>query len=334
MACGGVLQGTPAGASMRYDRHGFPIPAEFDSRADSGRDVVFVDRPAGRGEGEIAARGGPTTPTGSRKRWVLGGVACVVLAALVLPGLVPIVRQAVVQWSLERAAECEAHGDIRGAIVETSRALRWNGDDVDLLCMRGMLRLEHRDAAGAVDDVTRASDIAPTSVRPWRLRALANVVLDRPDAAVSDAEMVVSLSARNDPDALNHRAYIRALVGRDLQAALEDIDRAIGENAESSPEMVDTRGFLLHLVGRHREAVDQLNLAINGLQQARRRLGLLSGRVDPVEFACRLRGLDHAMAVMLHHRALACRAVGLEEQARQDFELAERKGFDPTRGIF
>jgi hypothetical protein len=40
------------------------------------------------------------------------------------------------------------------------------------------------------------------------------------------------------------------------------------------------------------------------------------------------------MAVMLQHRALACRAIGLEEQAKQDFELAGKKGFDPTRGIF
>jgi tetratricopeptide (TPR) repeat protein len=166
------------------------------------------------------------------------------------------------------------------------------------------------------------------------VRALANVVLERPDDALSDAEMVMSLSSRDDPEALNHRAYIRALVGRDLPAALEDIDRALAGGTESAPEMVDTRGYLLHLVGRHREAVDQLNEAINGLQQARRRLSLLSGRIDPVDLACRVRAMDHALAVMLHHRALACRAVGLEEQARQDFELAERKGFDPSRGIF
>jgi hypothetical protein len=37
---------------------------------------------------------------------------------------------------------------------------------------------------------------------------------------------------------------------------------------------------------------------------------------------------------MLHHRGLACRAIGLERQARQDFESAERKGYDASRGIF
>jgi hypothetical protein len=161
-----------------------------------------------------------------------------------------------------------------------------------------------------------------------------HVVLDDAEAALSAAEMVVNLSAAGDPDALNHRAYLRGLVGRDLPAALVDIDRALGDSEESSPEMLDTRGFLLHLLGRHREAVDQLNLAITGMQQNRRKLGLLAGRVDAVHLACRLRGLDHGMAVMLHHRALACRAIGLEEQAKQDFELAGKKGFDPTRGIF
>jgi len=224
--------------------------------------------------------------------------------------------------------------DIAGAMADVSRAVRWFGDDADLLCMRAMLRLEERDAPGCLEDAVRASEIAPTAVQPWRVRALVNVVLDNADAALAAADMVVNLSAAGDPDALNHRAYIRGLAGRDLPAALADIDRAIGATKESSPEMLDTRGFLLHLVGRHEEAVDQLNLAITAMQQNRRKLGLLAGRVDPVQLACRVRGLEHGMAVMLHHRAMSCRAVGLDEQAKQDFEQADRKGFDPTRGIF
>ena len=339
---------------MRYDRHGFPIPAEFErppaahDEFDFGRggprqspllrsdsDPYSPDRDESVGLGRSVAGPVGRRRPGAWKRWlllavILGGV----VPAIVIPQVLPVVREAVVQWSLERAAACEARSDIAGAVADVSRAVRWLGDDADLLCMRAMLRLEGRDAPGCLDDAVRASSIAPTAVQPWRVRALVNVVLEDVDAALAAADMVIDLSAPGDPDALNHRAYIRGLVGRDLPEALADIDRALGATAESSPEMLDTRGFLLHLVGRHREAVDQLNLAITGMQQNRRKLGLLSGRVDPVQLACRARGLEHGMAVMLHHRALACRAVGLEEQAKQDFELAERKGFDPSRGIF
>jgi tetratricopeptide (TPR) repeat protein len=334
---------------MRYDRHGFPIPAEFERPA-AARDAADFGRVGPRpaaleqtdgvqdgraGVGRAGAGPVGRQRPGSTKRWlllavILGGV----VPAIVIPQVLPIVREAVVQWSLERAAECEARSDIAGAVADVSRAVRWLGDDADLLCMRAMLRLEERDAPGCLRDAVRASEIAPTAVQPWRVRALVNVVLDEVEAALSAADMVVNLSAAGDPDALNHRAYIRGLVGRDLPAALADIDRALGAAEDSSPEMLDTRGFLLHLVGRHQEAVDQLNLAITGMQQNRRKLGLLAGRVDPVQLACRVRGMEHGMAVMLHHRALACRAVGLAEQAEQDFALAERKGFDPTRGIF
>jgi hypothetical protein len=337
---------------MRYDRHGFPIPAEFERPAAArdaddffraGPRLATLEQDDGPAVGRAGTGPGGRRRAGAWKRWllltvILGGV----IPAIVIPQVLPVVREAVVQWSLERAAECEARSDIAGAVTDVSRAVRWLGDDADLLCMRAMLRLEQRDAPGCLEDAVRATAIAPTAVQPWRVRALVNVVLDDVDAALSAADMVINLSAPGDPDALNHRAYIRGLVGRDLAAALADIDRALdgrvdgrdGANKESSPEMLDTRGFLLHLVGRHREAVDQLNLAITGMQQNRRKLGLLAGRVDPVQLACRMRSLDHGMAVMLHHRGLACRAVGLEEQSKQDFELADRKGFDPTRGIF
>ena len=43
---------------------------------------------------------------------------------------------------------------------------------------------------------------------------------------------------------------------------------------------------------------------------------------------------QYNLAVMHHHRGLACRALGLVGQAEQDLAVAEKKGFDPTRGIF
>jgi tetratricopeptide (TPR) repeat protein len=199
--------------------------------------------------------------------------------------------------------------------------------------MRAMLRLENRDAAGAIADAEQAAREMPTSPTPARVRALASVVAGEPEAAIEAAELAVRLSGPGDPEALNHRAYIRALVGRDLSEALADIDAALAVRDDEPVEFLDTRGFILHLLGRQQEAIDQLNLAIDGMQRQRRQALLLAERVDRVQLARRLRWFDHSLAVMHHHRALACQAIGLEDQAEQDFETARQKGFDPSRGV-
>ena len=246
------------------------------------------------------------------------------------------------QWSLERAIHREGRGAIGGAIADVSRAISWGGAGIDgdperksrLLCWRAMLEIENRDLDAAIADADLAASIAPTSVQPHRIRALAAVIRGDADAALAAAQLAVDLSGPSDPEALNHRAYIRALVNRDLGAALEDIEAALEGSGASSPEFLDTRGYILHLLGRQQEAIDDLNLAIDGAQGERRRLLLLSGHVDPGELAYRLRSADHGLAVMHHHRGLACQALGLRGQADQDFAVAANKGFDPTRGIF
>ena len=319
---------------MRYDKHGFPIPPQFDRRPGGEADDGTFPRPqAGRGVGPA---GLPEPVRRPRKPWVVLAVLAALVPVIVGPALLPAMREFVVHWSLEQARDREAARDIPGAIRALGRAIRWHGrNNPDLLCERAMLRLENRDSAGALADVELASASAATAVQPWRVRALVHAAREEPDAAADAADMVVKLSTPGNPDALNHRAYIKALVGRDLEAALADIDRALSGTTEPSPALLDTRGYILHLLGRHQEAVDQLNVAIAGLQKMQRQVKNLRGRVDDrAGLECRLRRLEHDWAVMLQHRGLACRAVGLEEQAKQDLELAQRKGFDPSRGIF
>jgi tetratricopeptide (TPR) repeat protein len=313
---------------MKYDRLGFPIPPSFPD-------------PVEPGAASRAPRGGeaPRRVVGPGKKLVLLGLlAAVVVPGLLAPGIMPAVTEAVVSWSLERAVVREARGNLAAAIGDLGRAIRWCDDDADrrcrLLCWRAMLRIENLDARGAVADAEQAISIAPTSSQPHRVRALAHVILDESDAALDDAEAAVALAGPADPEALNHRAYIRALVGRDLEAALADIDAVIPPDGEATPEFLDTKGFVLHLLGRHHEAVDLLNVAIDATQKTRRRLLELGRHADPDELAFRLRSLDHGLAVMHHHRGLACRALGLAGQAAQDLETAERKGFSPQRGIF
>lgn len=313
---------------MQYDKLGFPIPPEF-TPPPAGSDAT--PRPRGERQRPRAA--------GRAKRLLLAALAAgVVGPAILAPIALPAVRDAVVGWTAERAVDHESRGQIAAAIRDVSRAIRWAGDDAErlagLLCWRAMLRLENRDAAGAVADAGRAHGLLPTSARPLRLRALAQVVLGRPDEALSDARLAAELTRPGDPEALNHRAYVRALVGRELPEALADVEAALAGSDAVVPEWLDTKGYLLHLVGRHHEAIDQLNLAIGGTRDQRRQVEFLVGRADEAEVRRRLRALDHGLAVMLHHRGLACRAAGLEGQAEQDLELARRKGFAPDRGIF
>jgi tetratricopeptide (TPR) repeat protein len=315
---------------MQYDRLGFPVPPEFDVPA--GIDDFDSSAP------QPGRRRGTTGPGSGKRLVVLGLLLGIVVPGLALPVAMPEIRRAVVEWSAERAFDCEAGGDVAGAIDELGRAIAWADPQAAsvgrLLCWRAMLRIENGDARGAVDDTSQAILTAPGSTQPRRVRALAHVVLDDADAALADANAAVEMGGRDSPEALNHRAYIRALVGRELPQALDDIDRALAGDDEGAPELLDTRGYILHLLGRHQEAIDLLNRAIARLQQQRRQVALLSGRADPAEIAYQLRSLDHSLAVMHHHRGLACRAAGLEGQAAQDLEVAERKGFAPERGIF
>jgi tetratricopeptide (TPR) repeat protein len=306
---------------MRYDRDGFPIPPEFDVPAAAVDEV---------GRQTVPAR--PRAGTGKRL-FIAAVIAGLVVPTFVAPVVMPMIREAVVAWSLEQATLHEVQDDLPTAVTHMSRAIDWYGKDPELLCMRAMLRLENRDAAGAIADATLAAEEMPTSPAPARVLALAHVVAGAPEAAVEAAELAVRLSGPGDPEALNHRAYIRALVGRDLSDALTDIDAALAVRDDEPVEFLDTRGFVLHLLGRQQEAIDQLNLAIDGMQRERRQAMLLAERVDRVQLARRLRWLDHSLAVMHHHRGLACQAIGLEDQAEQDFETARKKGFDPSRGV-
>ena len=313
---------------MRYDRLGFPIAPGFDPRPDEW-DRLGGDAPAPP----------PRRARGRGKRLIVG-VLLIGFVAAMAPAVLrlPMIRDAVVQWSLERAFVREARGQIGPAIGELGRAVRWSAAGgprlCGSLCWRARLRMEAGDPEGAIADADRAVAAAPTTAEPRRLRALALVMLDDADGAVAAARSAFEMAPPGDPESLNHLAYVRALVGRELPAALADIESALAGDDFQPPELLDTRGFILHLLGRHQEAVDDLNRAIEGFQRQRREVASHAGHLDPDDVARRLRGLDQGLAVMHQHRGLACRAAGLARQAEQDFEIATRKGYAPERGVF
>jgi tetratricopeptide (TPR) repeat protein len=309
------------GGNMRhtYDDLGFPIPKEFESPPQQRR---FLRESSGSSRFHRVKR-----------IVILLVVLGAVLPAIVLPELVPFAKQTVVRWSLERAFACEARDDVAGAVRELERAVAWHGDDASLLAARATLRLESGDPDGALLDADRAVSLAPARTEPYRVRAIVHVCGGRAEEALSDAAMVVDLAGEENDEAVNLQAYVRGLVGQDISEAVADIERLIARLPAPPAEYLDTQGFLRHLTGRHQDALQDMNEAIGLMQVQRRQMMLLAGRVDRLELLQRMRSLDHAMAVMFHHRGLVLEALGLLEQARDDFEIARRKGFAPERGI-
>jgi tetratricopeptide (TPR) repeat protein len=319
---------------MQYDQLGFPIPKEFDSQAGrAGGPRSSARLPAGFDPDEDRS----PAPGRWRRYFLLAVLLFGVVPVLLLPKLLPLVRGQIIEAAVRQAMIDEGRADVDAAVGQVGWALSWvDGDPAlqeSLLCWRSTLRLQEGDARGAIADASAAAVVAPRSARPLRTRALAHVVAGDADGALADAEAAVAIEGDRNPEALNHRAYVRALVGRELDQALADIDRALEAVGGESPEFLDTRGFILHQLGRQHEAIDDLNRAIAGVQRTRRQIVGEIGGADPAFVAWRLRPVDHALAVMHQHRGLACRAAGLAAQAEQDLEIAARKGFAPERGV-
>jgi tetratricopeptide (TPR) repeat protein len=317
--CGGSSL-TRLAMGQAYDDLGFPIPAEFEVPGTAD----------GRRRRQRLRQGRPSRT----KRWVVLLIAAgVLLPAIVGPELVPLAKQAVVRWSLERAFACEARDDVAGAVAELGRAVAWHGDDPSLLAARAMLRLENGDPVGAQQDADRAVMLSPGRSEAYRVRSIVHVCTGRPEAALADVARVVDLAGDGNAEAINLRAYVRGLVGREIDQGLDEIERLMMGMPEPPPEYLDTRGFLRHLAGRQEGALADLDAAIEQTHLQRRQMMRLRGHMDGIQLLQGMRSLDHALAVMCHHRGLVLAALGQSEQAQADFDAARQKGFAPERGI-
>jgi tetratricopeptide (TPR) repeat protein len=202
--------------------------------------------------------------------------------------------------------------------------------------------LENQQYATALADANRALQIAPGDARALVLRSQILQHLGRHSDAIQDWQQLVVMAenglAVSLTEALNGRAYARALGGVELKEALDDVEEAL-RRAGDNAAMLDTRGFIHCQLGSTAAALADLDksvrLAEEGHEEYSRNLnnGRL-GAVDPREYELGLKQLAETVAVIRYHRALVYAKLGKQELQDQDEQRVRELGFAPNQDLF
>jgi tetratricopeptide (TPR) repeat protein len=302
----------------RYDEHGLPIPPTFDDDA-------------------------PTTATSltaRRRRAVRALLALFAVGALGVVLLQTSLRERanklISSWLLNRAMEKYLADDLPGALAELDRAVAWSPDSPDVFALRADVRLAANDLPGSLADCNKLIGLAPKFAPAYVRRGYVYQRLERHREAIDDATRSIELSSIwNAAEALNGRAYIRALAGMELEQGLEDVEKALRLH-ENEPAYLDTRGYLRYLLGRYQPALADMDLAIdlsetrkaNHLRMIERR------RVPPQAVGLLLRHTKENLAVMYHHRGQIHEKLGNSGKAQADLRLGDELGYNPATGVY
>jgi len=226
-------------------------------------------------------------------------------------------------WNDNDPASARGHFDAALEILPERRD--WRLLRAEVLAQLGLLDESHADYTAALEE---------NRLAPWSLQGRANVLFrmgsHKYADALEDADALVRVSPQLDPQALNFRAYMRALTNQELPGGLEDIQTALEQTDPKPPEYLDTRGYLYFRLGKHARALDDLNLAIKKYEsylerpERRRRFGP----------QIKTEKIREGLAVMYHHRAEVYQAQGNLADAAPDFARAAEFGYDPENGVF
>jgi tetratricopeptide (TPR) repeat protein len=303
--------------SNDVDRLGFPVPHRRDSR----------DRPIP-----------PPRKRLGRGPYVLLGLAIFALFVFAVartPWFAEM-RQQLARSIAERAATKLLTGDADGAVTDLSRALFLAPEETKIREFRAYAYLEANDPQSALSDFNLLLADDPNWVRGHLGKSYALQCLSRYGEAIDAASRAVDISGGDDHNALNSRAYARAIAGMELEEGFADIERALDMGQMQNAAYLDTRGYLHFLLGRHQEALVDLDLAIAITEAERDQILAPAWRghanSDWVEY--QLKQYREHLAVMYHHRGEVHAALGNEQLSAADLRLGDQFGYDPDNGVF
>jgi tetratricopeptide (TPR) repeat protein len=202
---------------------------------------------------------------------------------------------------------------------------------------RAAWRLEDGQADAALADANRAVELASGNLQLLMYRSHVLQHLGRHKEAVEDWKKIDQSSEMSGiPErstALNGLAYAQALGQLELDDALNNASKAT-QLAPGSGAIRDTRGYLLYLKGAYAAALEEMNLAVRGMEAETAAAKRNRQPVAGPQFAD-LADLDRGVAVVRYHRALVLLALGRQDEAEEDLDrVRELVGSEPDETLF
>lgn len=317
--------------SNQVDKYGFPIPPKFEEQLP----------PQSR-----QAKAGKTRAV----RWVLFLALIAVVASIALRS--PIAaegKRIIAKYLAERAIEKYQDDNIEGALADIDQAVEWlagasDGEKdgvpdpllMELYRLRSHLRLEGKDLEGSLADCDRLLKMQPKAPEHHIARSLPLERLGRHREAIDALSEALKLTAPDNPEILNNRAYFRALGGIELEDALKDAETALqGANERTRWTYLDTRGYVHFLLGNLDKALADLDQAIETGEEQKREILLKQGRMrDGRQLHNRIKKHSEGLAVLYHHRGQIHEKLGHADQAKADLARGDRLGYNPDAGVY
>jgi len=272
------------------------------------------------------------------------GVSILVVMFLIaaVPAVYYLLPREIDRWHRALAIERQLEGDLEGAIRSLSRVIASSPDNDEHLLLRAKWQLKIRKLDAALEDATRAIELAPGNAQAYLVRSMIYQHLGRHAEALEDwntlADRLTRPGGIPSVYTLNGRAYARAVAGVELDEALAEIEQAL-ERLPHDAAMLDTRGFIHYLRGDLDSALADLGRAVPQVELTYNRMMMTlktrgAGVLDLRQFKIQVEEYAENVAVIRYHRALVYDALHDADKAEEDRRRVRALGFEPNEGLF
>lgn len=265
-------------------------------------------------------------------------------------------RERILQATQELRSSVGVGAEARWKAVEASWLLEAGETDAARVLLDDLVAKYPEWLAVRVDRMTAACDAKDADAVVADCDWLSATYGEEMFAYLTDATSGVS----NGVPLPNLRAYMLAVVDRNLDEAEREIDRVL-ETLSSGDDygnasLLDTKGYVLYRQGKYAQATKLLDKAVKLLDDPARQPGDPLSDLDLVRTYRRIAGREasqdlprdvasleesrafyeraQSIAVMLYHRALAFEARGWNEEAEADRRTIAELGFEANDSLF